>query len=140
MNEQINEKRPLQQLIHDSHLEMLEAALPYIGHDFQQPLAMYIKAQELEHVRESFQHPDTISACGLNNSNQGLEQMLRAMRSKADEETRPQIDQLLNIIQISKMLPLLMQNSGTGIEQNMNSSSSQEAFMSQILEMMKSSR
>lgn len=141
MSEQINEKRPLQQLVHDSHLEMLEAALPYIGHSFQQPLAMYIKAQELEHVREGFQHPDTISACGLNNSsNHGLEQMLRAMRSKADEETRPQIDQMLNIIQISKMLPLLMQNSSSGSDQSMNSSPSQEAFMNQILDMMKASR
>lgn len=142
MNEQIMENRPLQQLVHDSRLEMLEAALPFIVKSLQEPLAMYIKIREMEHVREGFQHPDTVSACGLNNSNQGIEQMLRAMRGKADEDTRSQIDQMLNIIQISKMLPLLMQNSSPapGSDEGQNFSPGQEAFMNQLLEMMKTSR
>lgn len=142
MNGQRTENRPLQQLARDPRLEMLEAALPYIGNGFQQPLAMYIKAQELGHVRERFQDPDTVSACGLSHSNQSLEQMLRAMRGKADDETRPQIDQMLHIIQISKVLPLLLQNqaSPTGSDAGASTPPGQEALMSQLLDMMKANR
>ena len=136
MNQQIQEKTPLQQLVNNSQLEMMEAALPYISPTFQQPLALYIKAQELRNVHEGFQNQDTVSACGLNNSNQGLEHMLRAMRTKANEENRLQIDQLLNLIQLSKMLPILMQNNNN--DSNTSSPSNQEALLNQIFDMMKS--
>ena len=71
--------------------------------NFKKPLAMFIKLQEIQEIMKGFDDSATLSACGLNESDHNIEDMLTAMRKKASGKPATQLDMLLNILQATKI-------------------------------------
>ncbi|MGN0243957.1 MAG: hypothetical protein ACI4CT_07855 [Lachnospiraceae bacterium] len=121
----------LQKLLQSNDLQMMEEALPYISPNLKQPLALYIKLEELHRLMNSFRNKETLSACGFEDYNPNIEQMLRSMRKSADKERAAMIDNMLNMIKLARVLPLLM-----NVQSGDNGPSSQEEMMNRLLDMM----
>lgn len=127
---------PLEQLSKDSNINILEAALPFVPPAMKQPLALYIKMNELTKVVTGFQDEQTLAACGLDDQNPNYELMLEAMKMAANKEQAQRIDQLMRIMNMSKLLPGLIasqaQTGGTS-----SASSSQADMMRTFSELLK---
>ena len=100
----INQK-PIDQFLQhaNSNMDMLYEAMPYVNMNFKKPLAIYLKMQEMQEIIRGFDNSKTLSACGLNESNYSLEDMLAAMRKKATGKPAAQLDMILNVIQATKV-------------------------------------
>ena len=77
--------------------------MPYVAMNLKKPLAIYIKIQEMQEIIKGFDNSETLSACGLNESGQNLEEMLTAMRKKASGKPATQLDMILNVLQATKI-------------------------------------
>lgn len=131
MDNNTNYQRPLERLSKDPNLEMIEAAIPFINKPFKQSLALYIKMAEINNLRENINDEETLVACGLENTtNRGYEPMLQAMRLVANKNQANKIDSMMKMINMSRMLPTLMNNSG-------GQSSSQGDMMSTLTELLR---
>lgn len=100
----INQK-PIDQFLQhaNSNMDMLYEAMPYVNMNFKKPLAIYLKMQEMQEIIRGFDNSETLSACGLNESNYSLEDMIAAMRKKATGKPAAQLDMILNVIQATKV-------------------------------------
>lgn len=56
---------PLDRLIKDDSLFMLEALVPFVDYRFKKLLIFFIKYKELMSIMESFSNPSYISECGF---------------------------------------------------------------------------
>ncbi len=56
---------PLDRLIKDDSIFMLEALVPFVDYRFKKMLIFYIKYKELISILDSFSKPDYISECGF---------------------------------------------------------------------------
>ena len=98
-------KKPIDQFLQhaNSNMDMLYEAMPYVNMNFKKPLAIYLKIQEMQEIIRGFDNSETLSACGLNESNYSLEDMIAAMRKKATGKPAAQLDMMLNVIQATKV-------------------------------------
>ena len=60
-----NFRHPLDNLIRDDSLFMLEAILPFVSDNMKAPLAMYIKIMELQSILSCLQDRNYMESCGL---------------------------------------------------------------------------
>ena len=99
------EQKPIDQFFHhcNSNTEMLYEAMPYVQFAFKRPLALYIKMQEMQQSMQGFDDNETLSACGLEETSHNVEDMLYAMRTKANDRNARQLDMMLSVIQAGKM-------------------------------------
>lgn len=100
--------KPLEQMLQNSNLNLLEAALPYVTSDVRRPLAMYIKFSELTEVMTGLEDEETLAACGLNEQGMNYEMMLQAMKITATKEQSAKLEQITHFINLSKMLPSML--------------------------------
>lgn len=56
---------PLDKLINDDKLFLLEAILPFVDNQMKAPLAMYIKISEMQRVMNGFKNYNYVNQCGL---------------------------------------------------------------------------
>lgn len=103
--------KPLEQMLQNSNLNLLEAALPYVDLHIRRPLAMYIKFSELTEVMTGLEDEDTLTACGLNEQGMNYEMMLQAMKMTASKEQSGKIEQITQLMNLTKILPSLLENS-----------------------------
>lgn len=98
-------QKPIEQFFHhyDANMDMLYEAVPYVHLNMKKPLAIYIKMQEMMQIMKGFDDSDTLSACGLEEENHNIEDMLYAMRAKAHGRPANQLDMILNVIQAGKV-------------------------------------
>lgn len=98
-------QKPIEQFFHhyDANMDMLYEAVPYVHLNMKKPLAIYIKMQEMMQIMRGFDDSDTLSACGLEEKDHNIEDMLYAMRAKAHGRPANQLDMILNIIQAGKV-------------------------------------
>ncbi|MBE5955823.1 MAG: hypothetical protein E7253_05165 [Lachnospiraceae bacterium] len=83
-------------------LNMLNAALPYVSDRMQKPLALFLKSSEIRQLYSDFDSEEFLSACGLEKSPPDPEAMLKAMKAAGGKHTGPQIDQLLQMMNLIK--------------------------------------
>ena len=106
--------KPLEQMLQNSNLNLLEAALPYVEYRIRRPLAMYIKFSELTEVVSGLEDEETLSACGLNDQGMNYEMMLQAMKMTATKEQSAKLEQITHFMNLSKILPSILEtNSST---------------------------
>lgn len=60
-----NFRHPLDNLIRDDRLFMLEAIIPFVDDRMKAPLAMYIKIMELQSILSALSNKDYVNSCGL---------------------------------------------------------------------------
>ena len=59
--------------------------------------------QEMQQIMQGFDDNETLSACGLEETSHNVEDMLYAMRTKANDRNARQLDMMLSVIQAGKM-------------------------------------
>lgn len=60
-----NFRHPLDNLIRDDRLFIMEAIIPFVDDNMKAPLAMYIKFMELKAILEALKDPGYVNSCGL---------------------------------------------------------------------------
>lgn len=70
---------PLDNLIRDDRLFLLEAILPFVNDNMKAPLAMYIKISELSAVMNGFRNPNYVNSCGLHKDINNQEDILSSL-------------------------------------------------------------
>ena len=60
-----NFRHPLDNLIRDDRLFIMEAIIPFVDDNMKAPLAMYIKFMELKAILEALRDPGYVHSCGL---------------------------------------------------------------------------
>ena len=101
-NDSFRSQNPFDRFLKSSSLDMLEAALPYIGPVGRKPLALYMKFQEIGRIFHDFDDSSVLCACGFEERPADPEAMLRAMKLASGPKPTPQIDQILNMLQMLK--------------------------------------
>ena len=103
-------RKPLQQLLENSNVNLLEAALPFVPLEMKRFLALYIKISEVTEVMHGFEDEETIAMCGLDDQNMNYEMMLQAMRMSANPKQAEKLEQIIRIMNLSKSIPAMMEN------------------------------
>ena len=76
------------------HLQMLKAALPYMGISQQRTMSMFIKFNELKRTMDFFNENDEgmMSVCSLNTSHASPSDMLEAIKPYANQKEQEVLD------------------------------------------------
>lgn len=86
----------LDYLIGDHHLQMIKAALPYLGVQSQKAISLFVKVQELQKTVELFETEEVASMgiCSLDSPKKtgSLRNLLSAIRPYGNQEERDMID------------------------------------------------
>ena len=93
---------PFDQVLKTPEIEMLNAALPYVSNQMRKPLAIYIKSSEISRIFSDFDREDILSACGFESNTPDPEAMLKAMKIAGGKNAGPQIDQMLQMMNMVK--------------------------------------
>lgn len=109
MEQESMKQQPLHQILQNSNLNLLEAALPYVPEKLRRPLAVYIKFSEVTEVMNGFENEEVLEACGLNDQNMNYELMLQAMKMSASKEQSEKLEQMMRIMNLGKMLPSMLE-------------------------------
>lgn len=119
----------------DVHINMLEAAFPYIPSYLKRPVAAILKLQELEKVMTEYNMDEMIHACSLDSGNTSPEQMFYAMKQKATPEIARQIDTMLNAIKMIRIYQSYQTlfNENQDVSSHAKSSSSSNDLLSSLL-------
>ena len=92
----------LDYLIGDHHLQMIKAALPYMGVQEQKAISLFVKAQELRKTVELFETEEVASMgiCSLESSEGtgSLRDLLKAIRPYGNPMERDMIDMAQNFM------------------------------------------
>ena len=92
----------LDYLIGDHHLQMIKAALPYLGVQEQKAISLFVKAQELRKIVELFETEEVASMgiCSLESSEGtgSLRDLLKAIRPYGNPMERDMIDMAQNFM------------------------------------------
>lgn len=147
-------QKPIEQFFHhyDANMDMLYEAVPYVQLNMKKPLAIYIKMQEMMQIMRGFDDSDTLSACGLEEKDHNVEDMLYAMRAKAHGRPANQLDMILNVIQAGKVYHAFQeisraqstatssQDAGTAGTPSSNQESNNNDLLAKILPMLLSNQ
>lgn len=93
---------PFAKFLKTPGLDMLNSALPYVSQPMRKPLALYIKYAETQRIMEDFDQEELLSACGFQPNSADPESMLKAMKMASGGQPTPQIDSLLNMMQMMR--------------------------------------
>lgn len=132
MEQESMKRRPLHQILQNSNLNLLEAALPYVPEGLRRPLAVYIKFSEMTEVMNGFENEEVLEACGLNDQNMNYEMMLQAMRMAASKEQSEKLEQMIRMMNLGKMLPNMFEQAASP-QSNTQGGSSQQMDMMRTL-------
>ena len=92
----------LDYLIGDHHLQIIKAALPYLGVQEQKAISLFVKAQELRKTVELFETEEVASMgiCSLESSEGtgSLRDLLKAIRPYGNPMERDMIDMAQNFM------------------------------------------
>lgn len=105
---------PLDRLLKDDSLFMLEAMIPFVDYNFKKPLIMLIKYQELSAILKCFDNPEYIAECGFDCHPSTSEDMLNSLCNimPGYGNGMKQAMQMMNMMQSMQNMPN-MQNSST---------------------------
>lgn len=104
-NETLN---PFDRFLHNSSLDMLNSALPYVDQNVRKPLALYIKFAEISRILADLDREEVLTACGFDQNGADPEAMLRAMKMAGGGKATPQIDSILNMINLLRTYQTFM--------------------------------
>lgn len=99
-SDEIADTNPFDRFLKNPGLDMLNAALPHVSDFMRKPLALYIKYMEIHRIVNDFDREEVLTACGFEKNSPNPEAMLKAMKMAGGKNASPQIDQLLNMMNL----------------------------------------
>lgn len=94
---------PLSRLINDDNLTILEKIIPCCRPDIGKFLALCLKISEIQKIIEGFDDSERLNACGFETNPQDIESVLRSVRNTVSADKARQIDNVLQILNFSKL-------------------------------------
>lgn len=99
-----NFRHPLDNLIHDDRLFMLEAILPFVPDNMKAPLAMYIKIMELQSVLSSLQDKNYMEHCGLHKDINNQDDILSSLADCGLMDVKSQFANIKKMMDMIKIM------------------------------------
>lgn len=99
-----NFRHPLDNLIHDDRLFMLEAILPFVSDNMKAPLAMYIKIMELQSVLSSLQDKNYMEHCGLHKDINNQDDILSSLADCGLIDVKSQFANIKKMMDMIKIM------------------------------------
>ncbi len=99
-----NFRHPLDNLIRDDRIFMLEAILPFVSDRLKAPLAMYIKIMELQTILSSLQDKECMARCGLHKDINNQDDILSSLADCGFEDVKGKFVNLKKMLDVMKMM------------------------------------
>lgn len=99
-----NFRHPLDNLIHDDRLFMLETILPFVSDNMKAPLAMYIKIMELQSVLSSLQDKNYMEHCGLHKDINNQDDILSSLADCGLMDVKSQFANIKKMMDMIKIM------------------------------------
>lgn len=93
-------RTPFDRFLKQPGVDMLQAALPYVSASMRKPLALFMKFLEVNRIVSDLDRDDVLTACGFESNPPNPEAMLRAMKMAGGSRANPQIDRILNMMNV----------------------------------------
>lgn len=128
---------PLDKLIKDDRLIMLEAMIPFVDRQLKGPLAIYIKITELKLIMNALSDYHYIEQCGLNMDMNNQEQVLSALAGCGFPDIVGQFEQVKSAMNMANMMNMMNESKDMADTMNMMNESRD---MTDAMNMMNESR
>lgn len=107
-----NFRHPLDNLIRDDRIFMLEAIIPFVSDRMKAPLAMYIKIIELQTILSSLQDKECMARCGLHKDINNQDDILSSLADCGFEDIKGKFANLKKMMDVMKMMESAKEMSG----------------------------
>lgn len=107
-----NFRHPLDNLIRDDRIFMLEAIIPFVSDRMKAPLAMYIKIMELQTILSSLQDKECMARCGLHKDINNQDDILSSLADCGFEDIKGKFANLKKMLDVMKMMESAKEMSG----------------------------
>lgn len=108
--EQFPGNHPLDKLISDQSLFLLEALVPFIDYPYKKMLVLFIKYRELMSIMNSLNDRDFISSCGFDCHPKNTEEMLINMCDFLPGNITSSMKQMKQMMSMMEMMNSMPQN------------------------------
>ncbi len=98
---------PLDKLIKDDKLIMLEAMIPFVDQRMKAPLALYIKITELKLIMAAFTDRNYVSKCGLDLDMNNKEQVLSALSGCGFPDIASQFENIKKAMDMANLMSMM---------------------------------
>ena len=109
-----NFRHPLDNLIRDDSLFMLEAILPFVSDNMKAPLAMYIKIMELQSILSCLQDRNYMESCGLHKDINNQDDILSSLAACGFPDVQGQFANIKKMMDMMKVMEASKEMSGKG--------------------------
>ena len=99
-----NFRHPLDNLIHDDRLFMMEAILPFVPDNMKAPLAMYIKIMELQSILSSLRDKSCLDSCGFHKDINNQDDILSSLADCGFTDVQSQFANIKKMMDMMKIM------------------------------------
>lgn len=99
-----NFHHPLDNLIKDDRLFMMEAILPFVDDRMKAPLAMYIKIMELQAILNALRDTNYVNSCGLHKDINNQDDILSSLAGCGFPDIRDQFANMKKAMDMMKAM------------------------------------
>ena len=99
-----NFHHPLDNLIKDDRLFMMEAILPFVDDRMKAPLAMYIKIMELQTILNALRDTNYVNSCGLHKDINNQDDILSSLAGCGFPDIRDQFASMKKAMDMMKTM------------------------------------
>lgn len=120
-----NFRHPLDNLIRDDRLFIMEAIIPFVDDNMKAPLAMYIKFMELKAILEALRDPGYVNSCGLHKDINNQDDIFSSLASCGLMGGKEQLENMKKAMNVMNMMNRMQQDgdSGSGVADSVGADS-----------------
>ncbi len=118
--DKIQRIHPLDKLIKDDSLFMLEALVPFVDYRFKKLLILYIKYKEISAILDSFSKPGYISECGFDCHPKSTEDFISDICNFLPSDFSSMINQMKQMQQMQGMMNMMNSMNATHVDNTEN--------------------
>lgn len=104
-----NFRHPLDNLIRDDRLFIMEAIIPFVDDNMKAPLAMYIKFMELKAILEALRDPGYVNSCGLHKDINNQDDIFSSLASCGLMGGKDQLENMKKAMNMMNMMNKMKQ-------------------------------
>lgn len=101
---------PLDNLINDDKLFLLETMIPFVDERMKAPLAMYIKVVELQLILKGFRNHSYVNQCGLCRNINNQDDVLEALAGCGFGDIAGQMNQFKSMMNMMNVMNMMEEN------------------------------
>ena len=94
---------PLDKLINDDSLILMEAIVPFVDSDLRKPLVLYIKVTELKLIMNSLENTDYVHKCGFDRDIKNQDEVLSSLSECGFSDIANQMKNMKQAMDIMNM-------------------------------------